>query len=126
MLRLAFISALVFEISQLQSAQVRVVLACSSAIIGRSGYDPADLIQLLSVAENRKPANLDDLRSSIPRWAEALREQIDTASGPKPFFHQNVEAMHGGDRDQRGPDDARLSAKETELAFLLRLREIVN
>ena len=34
--KLAFISALVFEISQLQSAQDRVVLACTNAIIVRS------------------------------------------------------------------------------------------
>ena len=35
-MELAFISALVFEISQLQSAQHRVVLACTNAIIFRS------------------------------------------------------------------------------------------
>jgi hypothetical protein len=36
--KLAFTSALVFEISQLQSAQDRVVLARTNAIIVRSGH----------------------------------------------------------------------------------------
>jgi spore coat polysaccharide biosynthesis protein SpsF (cytidylyltransferase family) len=38
LLKLAFISALVFEISQLQSAQDRVVLARTNAIIVRSEH----------------------------------------------------------------------------------------
>jgi hypothetical protein len=33
--------------------------------------------------------------------------------------------MHGGGRDQRGQDDVRLSAKESEFQFLGRLRKIL-
>jgi len=96
------------------------------ALIDHGGYNMDDMIELLNLAENRKPANVSDLQASIPRWAESLREQIDKASGPKPFFHQQVEIMHGGGRDQRRQDDSRLSVKEHELAFLLRLQDLLG
>jgi hypothetical protein len=92
----------------------------------RGAYSLPDMMELLHLAENRKPSSLPDLLASIPRWAEALREQIDAAGGPKQFFHQGVEAMHGGDRDQRRQDDLRLSAKENELAFLRRLQQLFS
>jgi len=92
----------------------------------RGAYSLPDMMELLNLAENRKPAGVQDLLASIPRWAEALREQIDAAGGPKQFFHQGVEAMHGGDRDQRHHDELRLSAKETELAFLRRLETLLS
>jgi hypothetical protein len=97
-----------------------------AALIVHGGYNIDDMIELLNLAENRKPANVSDLQASIPRWAELLREQIDKASGPKPFFHQQVEMMHGGGRDQRRQDDTRLSVKEHELAFLLRLQDLLS
>jgi hypothetical protein len=96
------------------------------ALIDHGGYNMDDMIELLNLAENRKPTNVSDLQASIPRWAESLREQIDKASGPKPFFHQQVEIMHGGGRDQRRQDDTRLSVKEHELAFLLRLQDLLS
>jgi len=91
----------------------------------RGTYSLADTIELLSLVENRKPANISDLLTSIPRWQEALRQQIDVASGPKPFFNEGIQAMHGGARDQRGPGDVRLSKKENELAFLRRLQQVL-
>jgi hypothetical protein len=95
-------------------------------VTDRGSYTLPDMMELLHLAENRKPASVQDLLASIPRWAEALREQIDAAGGPKQFFHQGVEAMHGGDRDQRRQDDIRLTAKEKELAFLHHLQNLLT
>ena len=89
-------------------------------------YTLADALALLELIEGRKPANLTDLIADIPRWQEALRHQIEVAAGPKPFFSQDVERMHGGGRDQRQQDDFRLSAKEKEFAFLGRLQEVLG
>jgi hypothetical protein len=97
-----------------------------AAVIERDAYRLDDMLELLNLAEGRKPSNVTDLLASIPRWAESLREQIDKASGPKPFFHQQVEIMHGGGRDQRQQDDARLTVKEHELQFLLRLQKLLG
>jgi hypothetical protein len=106
---------------------IREILERYLAAVNQSGaYSLADAMQLLLLAENRKPSNVQDLLASIPRWAEALREQIDAAGGPRQFFHQGVEAMHGGDRDQRTHDEIRLSAKENELAFLRRLQKLLS
>lgn len=96
------------------------------ALNDHGGYNLDDMIELLNLAENRKPANVSDLLASLPRWTELLREQIDKAWGPKPFFHQQVEIMHGGGRDQRRQDDTLLSVKEHEFAFLLRLQELLS
>lgn len=97
-----------------------------SAIAREGGYSFDDMLELLNLAENRKPKSVADLLESIPRWTEALREQIDKASGPKAFFHPQVEMMHGGGRDQRGQDSLRASAKENEMAFLLRLQKLLE
>jgi hypothetical protein len=106
---------------------IREILERYLATATQSGtYSLPDAMQLLHLAENRKPSSVQDLLASIPRWTEALREQIDAAGGPKQFFHQGVEAMHGGDRDQRQQDEIRLSAKENELAFLRRLQKLLS
>jgi hypothetical protein len=84
-----------------------------------------DALDLLSLMENRKPANLTELLSEIPQWRESLRHQIEVGSGPKPFFSQEIERRHGGGRDQRAPDDARVSAKQQEYDFLGRLQQIL-
>ncbi|HEY2382159.1 MAG TPA: hypothetical protein VGK48_13360 [Terriglobia bacterium] len=97
-----------------------------SAVIKEGSYSLDDMFEMLNLAEGRKPANVQDLLAAIPRWTEALREQIDKASGPKAFFHPQVEMMHGGGRDQRGADSLRASAKENELAFLLRLQGLLS
>jgi hypothetical protein len=110
-----------------ENAGVREILERYLAAVTQSGaYSLPDALQLLHLAENRKPADVQDLLASIPRWTEALREQIDAAGGPKQFFHQGVEAMHGGDRDQRQQDEIRLSVKEDELAFLRRLQKLLS
>ena len=97
-----------------------------TAAVGQKRYTLTDTLALLELIESRKPANLADLVTHIPVWQEALRHQIEVAAGPKPFFSQDIERMHGGGRDQRGQDDMRLSAKETELEFLGRLQQILG
>jgi len=97
-----------------------------TAAAGRGGYTLADALELLNLMENRKPANLADLLAEIPRWQEALRQQIEVNAGSKPFFSQEVERMHGGTRDQRGQDDVRVSAKENEFAFIGRLQKMLE
>ena len=92
----------------------------------RASYTLDDARALLSLVESRKPASLPGLIAEIPRWREALRHQIEVASGPKPFFSQDVERMHGGGRDQRSQDEARLSAKQNEFEFLARLQGILT
>jgi hypothetical protein len=93
------------------------------AVLGRSSYSLADTVELLNLVENRKPASLSDLMARIPAWQEALRQQIEVSG--KPFFHEDIRAMHGGGRDQRQEGDTRMSAKEEEFAFLGRLQKLL-
>jgi hypothetical protein len=95
------------------------------AAIKRSRYTLADMHALLELIESRKPNSLNDLVEHIPIWLDALRLQIEVAAGPKPFFSQDIERMHGGGRDQRGQDEVRLTAKEKEFEFLGRLQEVL-
>lgn len=96
-----------------------------TAAAERGSYSVADAVELLNLVENRKPANLAHVLAGIPRWQEALRQQIDVAAGPKPFFSEGVQALHGGGRDQRRQDDAGMSPKQNELAFLGRLQQVL-
>src|SRR5207237_10913980 len=93
-----------------------------TAAAAGGSYTVADALELLNLMENRKPASLAGLLAELPRWQEALRQQVEVNSGGKPFFSQDIERMHGGARDQRRQDDVRVSAKESELAFLGRLQ----
>jgi hypothetical protein len=92
--------------------------------VDREKYSLADGIDLLNLVEARKPANMDDLLARIPSWREALRQQIEVAGGPKPFFNEDVRFLHGGGRDQRQQEDSRVSAKQREFEFLGLLQEI--
>ncbi len=91
----------------------------------RGGYALADAIDLLNLVEGRKPSDLADLLSRIAGWQNSLREQVE-ASGGRPFFHEDIRTMHGGGRDQRTEADPRMSAKERELNFLLRLERLLT
>jgi hypothetical protein len=104
----------------------RILEVYLELVLEQGSYSLDETLDLLNLAEDRKPADLDALIAWIPRWAESLRQQIDTGGGAKPFFHSGVEQMHGGSRDQRKEPDPRLSAKEKELAFLLRLQQLVS
>ena len=96
------------------------------AVIDQGSYTLADANALLDLLESRKPGSLAQLVEKIPVWLETLRHQIEVAAGPKPFFSQDVERMHGGGRDQRGHDEMRLTVKENEFAFLGRLEKILK
>jgi hypothetical protein len=92
----------------------------------RGGYALADVTDLLDFMESRKPVDLADLLARMPGWQKALRDQIDVGSGGQPFFHDDIRFMHGGARDQRAEGDSRMSGKERELAFLVRLEKILE
>jgi hypothetical protein len=91
----------------------------------RGGYRESDAIHLLSITESYKPADVVALLAMIPQWQEGLRHEIDTSSSPKPFFTTQIQGEHGGDRDQRLPDERRLEAKRAELATLGRLQQML-
>ena len=96
------------------------ILECYLAAAVKNGsYTLADAIELLNTVETVKPAGMTELLAWIPRRKEALREQINT--GGKLFFSQNIQELYGGERDQRSQADGRISAKESELAFIARL-----
>jgi len=95
-----------------------------AASVDRGTYSLADSIELLNLVEGRKPATVADLLARIPGWAEALRQQIEVASGPRPFFHEDIRALHGGGRDQRG-QNIRVSSKESQLRFLRQLEHLL-
>jgi hypothetical protein len=102
-----------------------ILMRYLTSAVNRGSYSLGDTLDLLDLVEGRKPADLADLLARIPAWKEALRQQVDVASGGKPFFHEDIRAMHGGGRDQRQQGDVRMSAKERELDFLIRLEQIL-
>ena len=92
----------------------------------REGYQLADCIHLLDIVESYKPADVAALVAMIPPWQEGLRHEIDTAGYPKPFFTPQTQGEHGGDRDQRSPDERRIEAKRNEMAALGRLLQMLE
>lgn len=96
------------------------------AAAAQGSFKVEEALDLLSVVEARKPSSLDDLIEQIPAWRESLRQQIDAASGGKPFFHEQIREMHGGGRDQRGRMGVQPSAKEKEFQFLGRLEQLLT
>lgn len=84
-----------------------------------------DAIALLKLAETYEPASVAELRARIPHWKQVLRQEINEG-GTKPFFNERVEELHGGGRDQRRQDNSRVTAKESEQAFLERLQRILT
>jgi hypothetical protein len=91
----------------------------------RKAYQLADAIHLLDIVESYKPADVAALVAMIPPWQEGLRQEIDTAGYPKPFFTPQTQGEHGGDRDQRTPDERRIEAKRNEMATLGRLLQML-
>jgi hypothetical protein len=82
----------------------------------------ADAVALLNLVETYEPADAAELVARLPQWQHVLRHEIGQASGPKPFFNERVQELHGGGRDQRRMEDSRITTKERELEFLDRLR----
>ncbi len=104
----------------------RGILATYLTAAGRHNlYLSGDGIQLLQLAEDRKPTDMAHLMERIPVWQEALRQEIDDSDNPKPFFSDEIQANHGFDRDQRRQDDRRISAKKIEFAFFDRLHQVL-
>jgi hypothetical protein len=101
-----------------------ILLRYLTTVLTDETFGLADTLQLLTLAESRKPANVEDLLARIPAWMEALRKQVDDAYGSKPFFNEDVRMLHGGGRDQRQHDDSRVSPKQMELEFLGRLQRM--
>ena len=91
----------------------------------REGYQLSDCIHLLDIVESYKPADVAALVAMIPPWQEALRQEIDTAGYPKPFFTPQTQGEHGGDRDQRSPDERRIEVKRNEMATLGRIQQML-
>jgi hypothetical protein len=84
-----------------------------------------DAVDLLKLTEDYQPADSSALLARIPRWIKLLEEEINSGGGPKPFFSQTVQQLHGGD-DQRQRDEAKTEAKRIELAFLERVQKILS
>ena len=84
-----------------------------------------DAIAFLKLAETYEPTSVAELRARIPHWQQVLRQEINEG-GTKPFFNERVEELHGGGRDQRRPDNSRVTAKESEQAFLERLQRVLT
>ena len=92
----------------------------------RESYRLDDVVELLKLVETYQPADVAGLLAQIPLWLQVLRQEINESAGGKPFFNDRVEGMHGGGRDQRRPDNSRLTAKENERAFLERLVQVLT
>jgi len=107
------------------TARGEMLVRLLSQSIAGGTYRLDDVINLLKLAEDYQPANSSALLARIPRWIKLLEEEINSAGGPKPFFSQTVQYMHGGN-DQRQSDEARIGAKRNELAFLERVQEILS
>lgn len=100
----------------------QILLRYLTAATSGDGYRLDDAVALLKLAETYEPADVPDLLARIPHWQQVLRQEIQDAASPKPFFNERVQEMHGGGRDQRRQDQSRIVAKENERAFLERLQ----
>jgi hypothetical protein len=97
-----------------------------TATTGGDSYRLDDVLELLKLVETYQPADLSDLLTQISHWQQVLRQEINEAASPKPFFNERVQELHGGGRDQRRQDNPRITAKENERAFLKRLQEVLT
>ena len=86
----------------------------------------ADTVALLALVETYQPADTAEILRRLPHWQEVLRHELGMASGPKPFFNERVQELHGGGRDQRRTEETRVGAKQRELDFLLRLQALLD
>jgi hypothetical protein len=93
--------------------------------MAEGNYRLKDAIDLLKLTEDYQPADSSALLARIPRWITLLEEEINSGGGPKPFFSQTVQQLHGGN-DQRQSDEARTEAKRLDMAFLERVQRILS
>lgn len=101
----------------------RILVRYLMAAAGGDSYRGEDAVALLKLVETYEPRDVADLLARIPQWLQILRQEIN--EGAKPFFNERVEELHGGGRDQRRQDNARVAAKENERAFLERLQGLL-
>jgi hypothetical protein len=94
--------------------------------VGAGSYRLSDAVDLLNLVESYRPKDVSDVLARIPPWQQGLRSELNAATGSKPFFNQRIEEEHGGGRDQRQHDQARVSAKQNELEFLGRLQQALS
>jgi hypothetical protein len=104
----------------------QILIRYLTAASGGETYRLEDAVHLLRLAETYEPADVGELLARLPHWAEALRQEIQTATNPKPFFNERVQEMHGGGRDHRRTDNAAIAGKERELASLERLKQALQ
>jgi hypothetical protein len=107
-----------------ENASRREILTRYLTSVG-DAFRTDDAVALLKLAETYEPMNVAELRARIPHWQRVLRQDIN-AGGAKPFFNERVEELHGGGRDQRRQDNSRVTAKESEQAFLERLQRTLS
>ena len=94
--------------------------------VERKAYQLEDAAGLLKLVEIYQPLDATELLARIPHWQQVLRQEINEATGAKPFFNERVEELHGGGRDQRRQNQAGVTAKESEQAFLGRLQRVLT
>ena len=107
------------------AARIGMLVRLLTVSLADGKYSLKDSIDLLKLIEDYQPADAPALLARIPRWVKLLEEEIHSGGGPKPFFSQTVQQMHGGN-DQRQTDEARTEAKRIELAFLQRVQGILS
>ncbi|HET9217334.1 MAG TPA: hypothetical protein VFR18_10165 [Terriglobia bacterium] len=112
----------VWETTSRQSILSRYLASTAT----RGGYQQDDAIYLLELVESYRPADVGGLLAMIPPWLKRLQHEIDTGANSKPFFTAQTQGEHGGDRDQRRPDERRLDMKRKELESLRRLEQILK
>ena len=106
-------------------ARRQILVRYLTLATGADAYRLEDAVELLKLLETYQPAALTELLALIPHWQQVLHQKISEAGGPKPFFNERVQDLHGGGRDQRRQDNRRLSAMENERAILDRLSRVL-
>ena len=76
------------------------VLYITNAANGDS-YRLDDAMELLKLVETYQPSDASDLLARIPRWQQVLRQEINAAGDPKPFFNDRVQELHGDRKSTR-------------------------
>lgn len=76
--------------------------------------------------ETYEPVDSAEVLKRIPHWEQVLRQAINEAASPIPFFNERVQELHGGGRDQRKQDDSNIITREKELQFLERLGKVLT
>ncbi len=104
----------------------RILLEFLGKAASVPGTTPHDAEALLALMEASEPESVEDLLARLPEWETTLRQQIASARQPKPFFNLQVEELHGGGRDQRPSNLHAVATRQEELAFLGRLRTILE